>query len=89
MKMTKEQQNDFIIDFFMSLGVEQYTENKVNNKKSELINLIYELIDLTPKNKEIHEKILEVNELIEEYDILVKKEYVEYGRVLEIMERER
>lgn len=87
--MTREERNNFIIDFFMSLGVEQYTENKVNNKKSELINLIFELNGLTSKNKEIHEKILEVNELIEEYDILVKKEYLEYGRTLEILEREK
>ena len=85
--MTREDQNDFIIDFFMSLGVEQYTENKVNNKKAELLNLVYKLMDMIPKEHVAYEKILEVNEMIDEYDLLVKKEYIEYGRVLETLER--
>lgn len=89
MKLNREQQNDLIIDFFMSLGAEQYTENKVNDKKAELINLVYELMNMIPKEHIAYEKILEVNELIEDYDLLVKKEYIEYGRVLETLEREK
>lgn len=87
--MTKEDQNDFIIVFFMALGIDTKVENKVNDKKVELINLVYKLMDMIPKEHIAHEKILEVDELIEDYDLLVKKEYIEYGRVLEIMERER
>lgn len=87
--MTREDQNDFIIDFFMTLGIDTKVENKVNNKKSELLELVYKLMDMIPKEHMAYEKILEVNELIEEYDTLVKHDYINFGRALEIMEREK
>lgn len=87
--MNREQQNDFIIDFFMTLGIDTKVENKVNNKKSELLDLVYKLMDIVPKEHIAYQKILEVNEVIEEYDVLVKHDYINFGRALEIMEREK
>lgn len=87
--MTKKDQNNFIIDFFITLGIDTNVENKTNAKKAELLDLVYELMGLIPKDQIAYEKILEVNDMIEEYDILVKREYINFGRALEIMEREK
>lgn len=87
--MNREQQNDFIIDFFMTLGIDTKVENKVNNKKSELLGLVYKIVGMIPKEHKAYQKILEVNEVIEEYDVLVKHDYINFGRALEIMEREK
>lgn len=87
--MTKKDQNNFIIDFFITLGIDTNVENKTNAKKAELLDLVYELMELIPKDQIAYEKILEVNDMIEEYDILVKREYINFGRALEIMEREK
>ena len=87
--MTREDQNDFIIDFFMTLGIDTKVENKVNNKKTELINLVYKLMDMIPQEHVAHEKIIDLDRMIEEYDTLVKHDYINFGRALEIMEREK
>lgn len=87
--MTKEDQNDFIIDFFTTLGIDTKVENKTNAKKAELLDLVYKLMGMIPKDHIAYEKILEVNDMIEEYDILVKHDYINFGRALEIMEREK
>lgn len=87
--MTKEDQNDFIIDFFTILGIDTKVENKTNAKKAELLDLVYKLMGMIPKDHIAYEKILEVNDMIEEYDILVKHDYINFGRALEIMEREK
>lgn len=87
--MTKEDQNDFIIDFFTTLRIDTKVENKTNAKKAELLDLVYKLMGMIPKDHIAYEKILEVNDMIEEYDILVKHDYINFGRALEIMEREK
>lgn len=87
--MNKENQNNFIIDFFMTLGIDTKVENKVNDKKAELIDLVYKLMDIIPKEHVAYEKILDLDRLIEGYDLLVKSEYINFGRALEIMEREK
>jgi len=89
MKMTREDQNYFIIDFFMTLGIDTKVENKVNNKKTELINLVYELMDMVPKEHMAYEKMIDLDRMIGEYDTLVKHDYINFGRALEIMEREK
>lgn len=87
--MTKEQQNDFIIDFFMTLGIDTKVENKVNDKKAELIGLVYKLMDIIPEEHIAYEKIIDLDKIIEEYDTMVKHDYINFGRALEIMEREK
>lgn len=87
--MNKENQNDFIIDFFMTLGIDTKVENKVNDKKAELIDLVYKIMDIIPKEHGAYEKINELNSLFEECDTMVKHDYINFGRALEIMEREK
>lgn len=87
--MTKEQQNDFIIDFFMTLGIDTKVENRVNHKKEELISLVYKILETIPEEHIAYKKIIDLDKIIEEYDTMVKHDYINFGRALEIMEREK
>lgn len=87
--MTKEQQNDFIIEFFITLGIDTKVENRVNHKKEELISLVYKILETIPEEHIAYKKIIDLDKIIEEYDTMVKHDYINFGRALEIMEREK